>query len=251
MASEISCEKFREIGVELALGVLPGRERAGAVAHLERCADCREYIGQLTLLGDRLIGLLPGSEPPVGFESRVAQALTQRAAHEGHAHARASGIPRPGVLGRIRPRVAAAAGAVLLAVGFGGWAVGTAIESTVAGPASTAAVGSGMLWGGFTSADAVGKPAGEVYAHPGSPGWIYMTVDLAKTGTPHEGRVTCRLVRKDGTTIRVGDFTLHQGRGSWGGPATVDPAKLAGARVIAPDGTVLARAHFATGEENS
>lgn len=42
MASEISCEKLREIGAELALGVLPGRERAGAVAHLERCADCRE-----------------------------------------------------------------------------------------------------------------------------------------------------------------------------------------------------------------
>ncbi|MFD4607888.1 hypothetical protein [Streptomyces sp. NPDC058451] len=250
MASETSCEKLREIGAELALGVLPGRERAGAVAHLERCADCREYIAQLTLLGDRLIGLLPGSEPPVGFESRVAQSLTQMAAHERRPRTRAPGIPRPGVLGRLRPRVAAAAGAVLLAVGFGGWAVGTAIESTMSRPAATAS-GTGMLWGGLISADAVGRPAGEVYAHPGSPGWIYMTVDLTRAGGPHEGKVTCRLVRKDGTTVRVGDLTLHRGRGSWGGPATIDPAKLAGARVVAPDGTVLARTHFATGEDTS
>ncbi|MFF7902708.1 hypothetical protein ACIP4X_11355 [Streptomyces sp. NPDC088817] len=250
MTGETSCEKLREIGAELALGVLPGRERAGAVAHLERCADCREYIAQLTLLGDRLIGLLPASEPPVGFESRVAQALTQRAAHEKRPRSRASGIPRPGVLGRLRPRVAAAAGTLLLVVGFGGWAVGTAIESTMSRPAATAA-GTGMLWGGLTSADAVGRPAGEVYAHPGSPGWIYMNVDLTRAGGPHEGKVTCRLVRKDGTTVRVGDLTLHRGRGSWGGPATVDPAKLAGARVLASDGTVLARTHFATGEETS
>ncbi|MGW2424877.1 zf-HC2 domain-containing protein, partial [Streptomyces sp. NPDC001709] len=64
MSSDANCDRLREIGAELALGVLPGRERAEAVAHLDRCADCREYVRQLTLVGDRLIGLLPGSEPP-------------------------------------------------------------------------------------------------------------------------------------------------------------------------------------------
>ncbi|MER6923493.1 hypothetical protein ABT314_31815 [Streptomyces spiralis] len=51
MPNDVMCDKLREIGAELALGVLPGRERAGAVAHLERCADCREHIRQLTQVG--------------------------------------------------------------------------------------------------------------------------------------------------------------------------------------------------------
>ncbi|MEU1168323.1 zf-HC2 domain-containing protein, partial [Streptomyces sp. NPDC005921] len=68
MSSDAHCEKLREVGAELALGVLPGRERAEAVAHLDGCADCREYVRQLTGIGDRLIGLLPDAEPPPGFE---------------------------------------------------------------------------------------------------------------------------------------------------------------------------------------
>ncbi|WP_445526529.1 hypothetical protein [Streptomyces cyslabdanicus] len=256
MSSEFTCERLREIGAELALGVLPGRERAGAVAHLDRCADCREYIRQLTLLGDRLIGLLPCSEPPVGFESRVAQALRQRAAGpgrqasapEGRPHDRGSRVTRPGPFGRIRPQVAAASGALVLAIGFGGWAIGTAIEDTMTGPAPAVAAGAGMLWGGLVSADA-GKPSGEVYAHRGSPGWVYMTVELPPQAgdSPYDGKVTCVLVRKDGSTVRLGDFTLHGGRGSWGGPAAIDPATLASVRVTAPDGTPLARAHVSTG----
>lgn len=115
MSNDMTCEKLREIGAELALGILPGRERAAAVAHLDRCADCREYVEQLTLVGDGLIGLLPGCEPPVGFETRVAQALTQgtppRTAGRAPAF-RAPGaglrwpVPAPARLrgGRTRPR---------------------------------------------------------------------------------------------------------------------------------------------------
>lgn len=255
MSTEPACERLREIGPELAFGVLPGRERAGAVAHLERCADCREYVRQLTLVGDRLIGLLPGSEPPIGFESRVARALTQGAAeaaeNEGHARPHESGLPGRKIFGLTRPRIVAAASVLVLAIGFGGWAVGTAIEATLAKTASSPTTESGMLWGGLTSVDADGKPAGEVYAHPGSPGWIYMTVDLPRSAAFRDGRVTCLLVRKDGTTVRVGDFTVRDGRGSWGGPATVDATTLAGTQVVAPEGTVLARANFPTGEKNA
>lgn len=252
MANDMTCEKLREIAAELALGVLPGRERAGAVAHLEQCADCREYIRQLTQVGDRLVGLLPCIEPPVGFESRVAQALTQGAAvHEGRARARASGLRGR----RLRPRLAAAATALTLAIGFGGWSVGTAIQDTLAGPApssSTAGRDTDMLWGGLTSArPATGKPAGEVYAHDGSPGWIYMTVDLAGAGTPYSGKVTCLLVHRDGSTVRVGSFSLHAGKGSWGATIpSVDHSTLAGARLTASDGTVLAMTHFAAGGES-
>ncbi|WP_330302283.1 MULTISPECIES: hypothetical protein [unclassified Streptomyces] len=244
MASDVTCEKLREVGAELALGVLPGRERACAVAHLEGCADCREYIEQLTLVGDGLIGLLPGSEPPVGFETRVAQALTQGApVHEGHAHARGSAVPRKRLRGPVRLRVASAAAALVVAVGFGGWAAGTAIESVVAGPSATS-TDTDLLSGDLTSAVAPGKSVGEVYAHADPEGWVYMTIDLTHAGTPSSGKVVCLLERKDGTTVPVGTFTLHEGSGSWGGPASVDPSTLSGARVTAPDGTVLATAHL-------
>jgi len=246
MASDVTCEKLREVGAEFALGVLPGRERAGAVAHLEGCADCREYIEQLTLVGDGLIGLLPGSEPPVGFETRVAQALTQGApVHEGRAHARGSAVPRKRVRGPVRLRVASAAAALVVAVGFGGWAAGTAIENVVAGPSATSTnTGNDLFSGDLTSTVAPGKPVGEVYAHADPEGWVYMTIDLAQAGTPSNGKVVCQLERKDGTTVPVGTFTLREGRGSWGGPASVDPSTLSGARVTAPDGTVLATAQL-------
>ncbi|MEU5089142.1 hypothetical protein [Streptomyces sp. NPDC021356] len=258
MSSDVTCEKLRDFGAELALGVLPGRERAGAVAHLEGCADCREHVRQLTQVGDRLIGLLPCSEPPVGFETRVAQALTRgaqmregrdgREGHEGHlgrARARAAGLRGRG----IRPRIVAAATAFVLAVGFGGWSVGTAVESALAGPApSGTGRETGLLWGGLTSVRPVsGRPAGEVYAHAGSPGWVYMTVDLTAAGAAYTGKVSCVLVRQDGSGVRVGTFDLYDGKGAWGAPAPpMDRSALAGARLTSADGTVLASTHFTT-----
>ncbi|RMB80683.1 hypothetical protein CTZ28_38975 [Streptomyces shenzhenensis] len=249
MVSEVTCQKLREIGAELALGVLPGRERAEAVAHLDRCADCRKYIEELTSVSDRLIGLLPGSEPPVGFEERVARRLTEAARERRPPTPVAAAFP--GRRRRIRVRLAAAAATLVLAVGFGGWAVGTAIEDVVAGPSSTAGTNGGMLSGDLSSATNPGKAVGEIYAYPGRPGWIYMAVDLADAGAPHAGKVTCLLVHKDGSTVRVGTFALrHDGSGYWGSPAMVDPATLAGAQLTSTDGTVLATAHVATGDRS-
>ncbi|WP_406482193.1 hypothetical protein [Streptomyces sp. NBC_01615] len=211
MSSDVTCGKLREIGAELALGVLPGRERVGAVAHLDGCADCRDYVGQLILVGDGLIGLLPGSEPPVGFETRVAQAISGAPAHEGRPHARATGLPHQSVRGRLQLRIAALVAVLALAVGFGGWAVGTAIEDVTAGPSHSAVAN--MLWGRLTSTEAVGKPVGEIFAHAGSPGWISISVDLSDAGTPYSGRVSRLLERSDGTTVRVGTFILYKGYG--------------------------------------
>ncbi len=93
-----------------------------------------------------------------------------------------------------------------------------------------------------------GQPAGEVYAHPGIHGWLFMTVALAGPGTPYSGKVSCVLERSDGTSVPVGDFRLDSGHGSWGGSAAVDPHKLTGAHVVTPDGTVLASARLQTGQ---
>ncbi|MBA4863630.1 zf-HC2 domain-containing protein [Streptomyces sp. PSKA54] len=251
MANDVTCETLRENGAELALGVLPGRERAEAVAHLDRCADCREYIEQLTLVGDGLIGLLPGSEPPVGFETRVARALTQASAgREGRRATRGFGRLRRGFRGRrpgrVRLRVAAAAAALALALGFGGWAVGTAIENWTSSPPGPAESTSRLLSAELTGVGPDRPEAGEIYAHAGAPGWIYMSVDLDDAGIPYTGEISCLLERTDGTTVRVGTFPLHDGYGYWGALVDVDPSTLSGARLTSADGTVLAVAHFET-----
>ncbi|MFF2807030.1 hypothetical protein ACFVT2_07550 [Streptomyces sp. NPDC058000] len=244
MNKDLTCERLRETGAELALGVLSGRERAEAAAHLDRCADCREYVEQLALVGDGLLGLLPGSEPPAGFEARVARRLNQaQAARDGRENARGFGARHAGFRRGVRLRVASAAAVLALGFGFGGWALGTAIESVVAGPAHTAQGEARVLYAHLTGAGTGQRePAGDVYVHPGSEGWVFMSVDLADAGNPYTGKVTCLLERSDGTTVRLGTFDLHDGDGYWGAP--VHPATLSGIRLTSPDGHVLATAHF-------
>ncbi|MEV6316193.1 hypothetical protein [Streptomyces sp. NPDC051776] len=233
----VTCEELRNgLGTELALGILPAQERGAAIAHLDHCPGCREHIEQLTLAADGLLGLLPGSEPPVGFEKRVLGRLEvpgkrQRLQRRRH-----------------RLRLAAAAAAIAAAFGFGGWAIGAA---TVGSPTPTASAPStqhALLQADLTSS---GQRVGEIFAHPGSPGWIYMSVDLddydssgyGQAPTP-TGKVTCQLARTDGTTTDVGTYTLKDGHGYWGGPAPVDADTVSGARLVAEDGAVLATAHF-------
>ena len=67
----MDCDDLAEMAAELALGVLTGRERAQAIMHLDRCGTCRERIRDLAVTGEELLGLLPGREPPAGFETRV------------------------------------------------------------------------------------------------------------------------------------------------------------------------------------
>jgi hypothetical protein len=248
MGNDVTCEQLREIGAELALGVLPGRQRAGAVEHLDRCADCREYVEELTLVGDGLLGLLPGSEPPAGFETRVARRLHQAAAHDDRSRPHGRGLlPRKGFRSRARIRLAAAAAALALAFGFGGWAVGTVLSNEAAAPSRPAEVGAGMLHAQLTAVGHGQGPVGEIYLHRGPPTWVYMSVDLADAGNMYGGKISCVLVHKDGSTVRVGTFTLHHGYGYWGAPASVNPTTLSGARLTSADGTVLATAHFGAG----
>ncbi|MGW4561682.1 hypothetical protein ACWEN3_04480 [Streptomyces sp. NPDC004561] len=249
MSSDANCEKLREIGAELALGVLPGRERADAVAHLDGCADCRESVRQLTLVGDRLIGLLPEAEPPLGFETRVARSLTQQAtAPEGRRSAYGRGPALLGLRGRARRarvRLASVAAALAVAAGFAGWGIGNAVESVTAS-APAAVESEPMLVGDMTSTALGGRAVGEVYAHPGSPGWIFVTVDASRHGSAYSGTVTCLLDRRDGTSVRVGDFAVRNGRGHWGATTALDATGVSGARLTSADGTVLARAHLQT-----
>ncbi|MEU8975893.1 hypothetical protein AB0D11_43070 [Streptomyces monashensis] len=249
MTGDAHCEWLREIGAELALGMLPGRERAEALAHLDRCADCREYVRQLTLVGDRLIGLVPDSEPPPGFETRVARMLAEQAAAQERplgASGRASRDLR-GRARRARLRLAAVGAALTVAVGLAGWGIGTAVESVVAS-SRPATESEPILIGDMVSTARGGGTVGEVYAHPGSPGWIFVSVGLTGPHASYTGKVTCLLEHSDGTTVRVGDFHLTGGQGQWGVAAPGDLSTLSGARLTVPDGTVLATAHLRAGE---
>ena len=73
--NEMGCAEFADVAAELALGVLTGRERARALAHLDWCDTCRENVRQLTVTGEELVGLLPAIEPPAGFETRAMERL--------------------------------------------------------------------------------------------------------------------------------------------------------------------------------
>ena len=86
--TDMSCEEFAHVAAELALGVLTGRERARAIAHLDQCGTCREHVRELSLTGEEMLGLLPSGEPPAGFETRVMGRLGARprpGARTGHA----------------------------------------------------------------------------------------------------------------------------------------------------------------------
>ena len=69
------CERLREIGPELALGIADGEDRAWALEHLADCPECRARIERLSTLADELLLLAPAAEPPAGFEARVAEAI--------------------------------------------------------------------------------------------------------------------------------------------------------------------------------
>jgi hypothetical protein len=71
----MTCAELGDVATELALGVLTGRERAAALAHLDSCEACREEVRQLMATNEQLLALLPPAEPPAGFETRVLDRL--------------------------------------------------------------------------------------------------------------------------------------------------------------------------------
>ncbi len=322
--NDMTCAELADVAAELALGVLTGRERAAAIAHLDGCEACREHVRQLMATGEQLRELLPPAEPPAGFETRVLARLGlpapaeqetalddaddgasngrpayppstpagtntprhRRATgdktrpgtgqHGGGQHSAgqrspgqhsagqhsagqhgaprtrpdsarpASGRPggagpggiRPGSAkrggpGRLRRALAAAGvGLAIVAAGLGGWRVGV---SSAPAAVSTA--------NGLTSASLVSTShthVGQVFYYTGAPGWLYMSVDLGAGS----GSVTCQVVGKDGRVTTIGSFQLADGKGAWGSPDPGDLGELSGARLVSPNGTVLATGTF-------
>ncbi|MFI9272871.1 hypothetical protein ACIGXM_19415 [Kitasatospora sp. NPDC052896] len=221
----LSCEQLHEIGAELALGVLPARERAAAVEHLQHCPGCREHIRELAFVADALLDLIPGEEPPVGFEARTLQRI-------------GIGVP-PQRSRRRRLRRASLALAALSLAGAGGWAIGNATEQhPPANPATSAsALASVML---TAHLDAGGHEIGQAFVFTGGSPWVYLSVDT--DGIMATGTIRCEIQRGDGSTVTVGSFPLSDGYGHWAGPYPPTSAPVTGIRLVTADGSVLAAA---------
>ena len=69
------CGRYAEEIAELALGISTGRQRAQVLAHLEACPRCHAEMEQLSLAADSLLEVVPGVEPPLGFEVRLMERL--------------------------------------------------------------------------------------------------------------------------------------------------------------------------------
>jgi hypothetical protein len=270
--NDMTCAELADVAAELALGVLTGRERAMAIAHLDRCDECREHVRQLMATGEQLLELLPPAEPPAGFETRVLERLglpapaagggreehnyprlvSEGGGSPGHRGAAGGGTrpragrprggqpsaPPAGPGGTRRPgrmrRVLAtvAVGLAVIVAGLGGWRIGAGTA-----PAATSAAGP------LTSASLVSathQEVGEIYVYSGRSRWLYMSVDM---GSGNEA-VTCQVVAKDGQVSKIGSFQLADGYGSWGSPDPGNLGPLSGASIVSADGTVLATATF-------
>ena len=252
--NEMGCAEFADAAAELALGVLTGRERARALAHLDRCEECRENVRQLTVTGEELVGLLPAIEPPAGFETRVMERLglgipapvpvPVPVPGRGLSPARRFGLKLAdwtgGGTGRSgtgrgavsRPRRILAAAAVAVAVivaGLGGWGLHAATSSPATSPLSSAAL-----------VTASHQTAGQVYFYDSGSPWLYMSVNIGS----RSGTVICQVESPDGHVTTVGSFQLTDGYGYWGSPAPATDGPLTGARLVTTTGTVLATATF-------
>jgi predicted anti-sigma-YlaC factor YlaD len=215
----LTCAQLCEAAPELALGTLPGRQRAAALAHLDRCVECRLTVEELSDAADALLLLAPDVAPPAGFARRVANGFV------------APRQPR----WRAIARVAAVAAAVLaLAM------AGVAVVSGRPGPAphpSFALGDPGVRLAQFVPANGE-RVHGLVFASADSPSWVFMTVQ--DEGSSDKYR--CQIAVGNDQWIDVGSFQLHDGSGSWGKAVTADLHQPTAVRLLDEHGAVAATA---------
>ena len=123
----------------------------------------------------------------------------------------------------------AAVAVAVVAAGLGGWGLRSGTSAPAGTPLSSA-----------TLLSASHQAAGKIFLYDGSSRWLYMSVDMPSGN----GTVICEVESRDGHVTTVGSFQLTDGRGYWGSPVPATHGSLTGARLVGPDGTVLATASF-------
>jgi hypothetical protein len=227
------CEECSADLAELALGVLTGRERARALAHVDTCPSCAEQLEHFSRAADMVLLAAPDEEPPMGFEVRLfdrmgVRTVTPRGHRRGH---RRAGTPR-----WMMAAVASAAAAVA-ALGVG---LGVTLSSSPSPTASVATTPAGQTHVEAANLVAVAdrRTVGHVVYSNGSKPWMSMM--LADSGV--HGTVNCVVVGKDGVTHKVGTLVATEGYGAWFSPLHMNPDHLRAAEVVSPSGAVIATA---------
>ena len=280
--NDMTCAELADVAAELALGVLTGRERAVAIAHLDTCEACREDVRQLMATGEQLRELLPPAEPPAGFESRVLERLGVQGGRDasppraqgpkdGPRHRRAgadrAGADRVGAdrvgadrvgadrvgtdTGRPGARQSGAPPA-----GPGGARRPGRMRRVLAAAAVCLAVVAAGLGGwriGVGSAPAASPltSASLMSATRQHVGQVFLYsanpgwLYMSVDLESSSGIVSCQVIGADGRITTIGSFRLEDGYGAWGSPAPGSLGKLTGARLVSASGTVLATGTFA------
>jgi Putative zinc-finger len=211
----MSCEELNALAPEVALGTIDGEERAEALRHLATCGECRRLVDQLATVADELLMLAPVQEPPVGFESRVIDAL----GFKRRAPRRRLGRR---LLLWLGPPVAAAALTALALVG-----VYHDDHVTAERYRTTLEQANGKYFQAEPLRDGTGAEAGVAFGYQGSPSWMLVTVDAG-----HRDQVaSAELVTRDRRTIRLPGFELEPD-GSWGGAIPVNLYDVSAIRLL-------------------
>jgi len=211
------CAEVRELAPELALGIVGGPERAEALQHASECGPCRALVGDLAEAADALPLLAAEAEPPAGFEEGVLSALK---------------APRRRNRRRIAAVVAVAAAAATI-VSIVGVRVVESVQETNRIAAAASDVRSAHMNG------ANGVEVGNVFVSNGTPSSVVVNVNYWVPS----GNYGIEF-RSSSTDKRLGDVSIRDGRGSWGGVAAL-PSGAAGSIVlVGADGAVVCEARL-------
>ena len=217
--TEVRCHDVRDAAAEYALDILDADQRSTIAAHLLRCRECRADVDAMSGVSSRLLELVPGTEPPLGFDQRVLASVRRDRKMGRRWISR-----RP----RLTAGLAASVAAGVLVFGSLGW-----FERGGSSHPARAVLAADFIQGG--------RDVGEVYATE-RPNWVSMTVNGAKGAD----KVTCQLVGRDGSITTLGSFDLVDGMGTWGAPDPAGLAGVTGARLTDSHGRLLATATFHT-----
>jgi hypothetical protein len=208
---EMNCVQVNESAAEFSLGILTPDEHDSVAAHLRACPACRLEVESMQSVSEQLLDLIPGTEPPLGFDRRVLSRV---------------GSPLKPARRRFRIVATLAAAAVI------------AITATIGVDANHPSHPAPVLASAVLYSE--GHQVGKVYVRAGNPPWILMT--MRSVGA--DGKVTCEVVGKDGSVTNVGTFWFEYGRGTWSTPDPAIKSGLAGVRLVDDHGGVVASAQF-------
>jgi len=258
VTDELTCSAARDLAPDLALGLLPGAERARLLAHLADCAACEALVTELAEVADSLLLLAPGADPPPGFESAVlaridgepapaspvppsAVGLPSSLGETGPTGPAVPGAPAPASPARRSPRrrrVALLALAAVIVV-LGGTTGGIALADRGPEYPRPAVLGPTSL----RSAALVGshdRQWGQVFLFDGKTSWLMVTMHW---DVP-DGSYNVVVDRRTGSPEWLTTLHLAGGEGSVG-TTLVDASDVTAVHLLDAQGRPVCEARFA------